>query len=84
MNKTFSLKQRSKRGNPDTELLPRQHKPDLMARFMETETINPGMKQKEIAKELGYSNSTLQRYRQDMKLQIPHKSISPTFLRNVK
>ena len=54
MNKTFSLKQRSKRGNPDTQLLPRQHKPDLMARSMETETINPGMKQKEIAKELGY------------------------------
>ena len=76
MNKTFSLKQRSERGNPDTQLLPRQHKLGLMAQFMETETSNPGVKQKEIAKELGYSNSTLQRYRQDMKMQNPYKSIS--------
>ena len=35
------------------------------------------MKQNEIAKELGYSSSTLQRYRQDIKMQSPYKSNNP-------
>ena len=35
------------------------------------------MKQKEIAKELGYSSSTLQHYRQDTKMQSPYKSNNP-------
>ena len=35
------------------------------------------MKQKEIAKELGFSSSTSQRYRQDMKMRSPYKSNGP-------
>ena len=38
-----------------------------MARFMEIKLINTKLKQSEIAKELGCSCSTLQRYRQDIK-----------------
>ena len=38
---------------------------------------NPKMKQKEIAKELGYSSSILQRYRQDIKKQSPDNSNNP-------
>ena len=41
---------------------------------MEIKSINPKKKQKEIAKELGYSTSTLQRYRNDIKMQSHYKS----------
>ena len=45
-----------------------------MARFTEILSINPKMKQKEIGKELGYSSSTLERYRIDIKIPTPYKS----------
>ena len=35
------------------------------------------MKEKEIAKDLGYSSSTLQRRETDMKMQSPYKSNNP-------
>ena len=44
---------------------------------MEYKSVNPRMKQKELAKELTYSSSTIQRYRQDIKLQSPCWSNSP-------
>ena len=47
-----------------------------MVRFMEIKSTNPKKKQKEIAREFGYSSSTLQRYRQDTKMQSPHKPIN--------
>ena len=56
MNNTFSLEQISKTGNVDANSILLQHKLDLMARFMEIESINPKLKQKE----LGCSSSTLQ------------------------
>ena len=59
MNNTFSLQQISQTGNFDSDLITRQYKLDLMARFMEIKSINPKLKQSEIAKELGYSSSTL-------------------------
>ena len=59
MNNTFSLEQKSRTGS----LIIRQHKLALMAWFMEIKSINPKTKQKETAKELGYSSSTLQHYR---------------------
>ena len=39
-----------------------------MARFMEIKSLNPNLKQNQIAKELGFSSSTLQRYRQDINM----------------
>ena len=41
----------------------RQHKIDLRARFREIKSINPKLKQSELAKVLSCSTSTLQRYR---------------------
>ena len=66
MNNTSSFEQISKAGNLHALLVFRQQMLDLMARFMEIKSIKPRMKRKEIAKELGYSNSTLQRYAQDI------------------
>ena len=44
-----------------------------MARFMEIISINPKLKQSEIADELGYSSSTLKRYRQDITMLSPYR-----------
>ena len=48
MNNTFSLEQISKTGNLDANLILRQYKLDIMARFMETKSNNPKLTQKQI------------------------------------
>ena len=73
MNNTFSLKQISKTGNLDANLILRQYKLDIMARFMETKSNNPKLTQKQIAKSLGYSDSTVKRYRNDIKMASPYR-----------
>ena len=77
MNDTFSLEQISKTGNLDANLLLRQYKLELMSRFVEIKSITPKLTQKQIAKELGFSYSTLKRYRNDIKKQRPYR-LSPT------
>ena len=66
MNHTFSLDQKSKTGNLDSNFITRQYKLHLMARFMEIKSVNTKLKQSEIAKELGCSFSTLKRYKNDI------------------
>ena len=73
MKKTFSLEQISKKGNVDSNLITGQYKHDLMARFMEIKAVNPRLKQNQTAKELGCSSSTLQRYRNDLKMPSSHR-----------
>ena len=68
MNLTFSPEQKSRTRNLDANFLLRQHKLDLMSRFMEIN--NPKLKQKEIARGLGYSGSNLQCYRYDKKCKV--------------
>ena len=68
MNKTFSLGQKFKTASLDINIMLRQYKLNLMARFLEIKSVNPKLKQSEIAKELGCSSSTLQRYRQDINM----------------
>ena len=77
MNSNFSFEQIGRTGNFDVAFLLRQPKLNLMARFMEIKSINPKMIYKEIAKELGYSSSTLQRHRYDIQMQSPYKSNNP-------
>ena len=62
MNNTFSLQQNSRTSNLDANLISRQYKLNLIAKFMLINFENPRMKQSEIADQLGYSSSTLQRY----------------------
>ena len=73
MNKSFSLKQISRTGNLDSNLISRQRKLNLMADFMRVIYEKPKMKQSEIANQLGYSSSTLQRYRNDINLFSPYR-----------
>ena len=51
----------------------RQFKLDLMASFMGIEAVNSKLKQGQIAKELGWTSSTLQRYRNDINMLSPHR-----------
>ena len=66
MNNSFSLQQISRTGVPDPNPISRQYKLDLMSKFMCIKFETPKMKQSEIANQLGYSTSTLQRYRNDI------------------
>ena len=76
MNNTFSLQQFSRTSNPDGNLISRQYKLNLMADFMRAKYENPKLKQSEIANQLGYSSSTLQRYRNYINMLSPY-SIQP-------
>ena len=68
MNHSFSLQQISRTGNLDSNLISRQYKLYSMSKFMCIKFENPKMKQSEIANQLGYSTSTLQRYRNDINM----------------
>ena len=61
MKNNFSLQQISRTGNLDSSLITRQSKHDLMARFLEIKSLNPKIRQDQIAKELACSRSFLQR-----------------------
>ena len=73
MNNTVSLQQISRTDNLDSNLILRQQKLDLMARFMEIKSVNLILRQDQIAKELGCSSNTLQRYRNDIKMLSPYR-----------
>ena len=51
----------------------RLYKIDKMAKFMEIKSINPKLKQSEIAKELAISTSTLRRYRREINMHSPYR-----------
>ena len=67
MNNTFSLQQVCKTGNLDSNLILRQHKLDLLTRFLDMKSVDPKLGQDQMAKQLGSSSSTLQRHRQEKK-----------------
>ena len=75
MNNSFSLQQISKTSNLDANLISRQYKLNLRVDFMQIKYKNPKLKQREIANQLGYSSSTLQRYRNDTHIFHPIDSI---------
>ena len=52
MNNTFSLEQRFKTGNLNSNLIPRQYKLDLVASFIEIKSVNPKLRQNQIEREL--------------------------------
>ena len=72
MNNSFSLQQIQKTSNLDANLISRQHKLSLLADFMRVKYENPKIKQSEIANQLGMSSSTIQRYRNDIKMVSPY------------
>ena len=72
MNSTFSPEQISKTGNLDIKLILRQCNFRLMARFLEIKSVNPKLKQNQIAKKLSHSSISEQRYRNDITMLSPY------------
>ena len=68
MNNTFSLQQISRASNLDANLISRQNKLNPAAGFMWMKYEKPKLKQSEIANQVDYSSSTLQRYRNDINM----------------
>ena len=73
MNNTFSLEKQAKTDDLNADLIMRQYKLDKMAKFLEINSINPKLKQSEIAKELEISTSTIQRYRRKINMLSPYR-----------
>ena len=74
MNNRFSLQQMSKTGNLDSNLITGPYKLNFMAQFMEQKSNNPTLNQSELAKKLGISSSTLQNYRNDIRMFSPYRN----------
>ena len=72
MNNSFSLHQISKTGNLDFNSTSRQYTLNLMAEFRQIKFENPKMKQSELADQLSYSSSTLQRHRNVINMLSPY------------
>ena len=73
MNNSFTLQQISRTGNLDSNLISHQYYLKLMAVFMRFKYENSKMKQSEVAKQLTYSTSNLQTYRNDINMLSPYR-----------
>ena len=73
MNDSFSLQQVSRTGNLDSNLISRQNKLNLKADFLRIKYENPKLRQPEVVTRLGYTSSTLQRYRNDINMVLPYR-----------
>ena len=73
MNNSFSLQQTQKISNLQAILISRQYKLNLMADFVRMKYEKFKLKQSQIAKQLGYSTSTLKRYRDDINMLSPYR-----------
>ena len=63
----------SKTGNLDSNLISCQYKLNLMAKNMQIKFKGAKVKQPEIADQLGYSSSTLKRFRKDLNMLSPYR-----------
>ena len=75
MIKKFSSEQLAKTSDLKADLIMRQYKLDKMAKFREIKSINPKLKQSELAKELALTTFTLQRYRRKLNMLSPYRTI---------
>ena len=84
MNNNFSLEQIAKTGELKADLILRQYNLDKMAKFMEIKSINPRLKQSEMARELKISSSSIQRYRREINMVSPCRIPTSATTRSTK
>ena len=72
MNCTFSLEQKSKTENLESKLIFHRYNIHLMSRFKDIETNFPKRKQKQTEQQLGYSDSTIRRCRDQINMPGPY------------
>ena len=68
MNNKFTIDQLSKSESIDPNSINRLYKLSMMLDFMEIRSNNPRMTQKQICNQLGFSDSTIKRYRNDINM----------------
>ena len=73
MNKRFSYDNITKSYSINPNDLIRVYKLDRCCNFMEEKFNNPRMTQKQICKKLGFSDSTIKRYRDDIQMDSPYR-----------
>ena len=73
MNKRFSYDNMIKSKSIEPNDLIRTYKLDRCCDFMEVKFNNPKLTQKQICKQLGFSDSTIKRYRDDIKMDSPYR-----------
>ena len=73
MNNRFSYDNMIKSKSIQPNDLIRTYKLDRCCDFMELKYNNPRMTQKEICNQLGFSDSTIKRYRDDIKMDSPYR-----------
>ena len=77
MNKRFSYDNIIKSRSIEPNDLIRTYKLDRCCDFMEEKFNNPRLTQKQICKQLGFSDSTIKRYRDDIKMDSPYRRNNP-------
>ena len=72
MNNKFTFDQLSKSETIDPNSINRLYKVNKMLDFMEIRSNNPRLTQKQICNQLGFSDSTIKRYRDDINMDSPY------------
>ena len=72
MNNKFTIDQLSKSETIDPNSINRLYKINKMLDFMEIRSNNPRLTQKQICNHLGFSDSTIRRYRDDINMDSPY------------
>ena len=72
MSNNFTIDQLTKSQSIDPNSINRLYKTNMMLNFMDIRSNNPRMTQKQICKELGTSDSTIKRYRDDIQMDSPY------------
>ena len=73
MSKRFSYDNMIESKSIEPNDLIRTYKLDRCCDFMEVKFNNPKLTQKQICKQLGFSDSTIKRYRDDIKMDSPYR-----------
>ena len=77
MNKRFSYDNMLKSRSIEPSDIFRTFKLDRCCDFLEEKFKNPKLTQKQICKQLGFSDSTIKRYRDDIKMDSPYRRNNP-------
>ena len=70
-NFTIDMAVKSENLNSNSKI--RLYKQNMMLKFMEIKSNEPKLTQKQISSQLGYSDSTIKRYRDDIQMDSPYK-----------
>ena len=72
MSKNFNIDQLNKSEKIDPNSINRLYKLNIMCKFMEIKSNNPKLTQKEVSKQLGFSDNSIKRYRDDIHMNSPY------------